>query len=170
MVASKSLVVPFSSAAAASGPVSLIEIEQSLTTAEQRFVEAAQQAAPLSYQLQLAREVVALRMLRLVGQGAVMETADLTEAVTEEMARTGLYTQVIIDGLRGKVPDAVADKIAEVQGAFLEGASLIHAVATGAILDRVQNFKAPASAIRKRDVAYSVLFDKVPRKLTDGGR
>lgn len=146
------------------------QIELRLAEAEQRFVDAAQQAAPDAYLIQLGREIAALRMVRLVGQGGVIETAELTESVVQEMARTGLYAQVIIDGLRNKVDDAYIAKIAEVRGAFAEGASLIHAVTTGGILERVQEFRAPASAVRFRDVAYSVLTDRVPRRLPDRRR
>ena len=146
------------------------EIALRLDEAEQRYVDAAQQAAPLSYQIQLAREIVALRMVRMVGQGAVIETAMLTESVVQEMAQTGLFTQVIIDGLQGKVSAAVIDKIGEVQGAFAEGASLIHAVTTGAILERIQAFKTPSSDVRFRDTVCSVALDKVPRRLPDRRR
>lgn len=146
------------------------QLDMQLAETEQRFVDAAQQVAPLSYQIQLAREIAAIRMIRMVGQGAVMETATLTESVMQEMAQTGLFAQVIIDGMRGKAPDAVVDKLAEVQGAFLEGAALIHAVTTGGIFDRAQNFKAPSSEVGFRDVVYSVAFDKVPRRLPDRRR
>jgi hypothetical protein len=167
-MASKPSIVPFANSAQA--PVQPHEVDLRLAEAEQHFVEAAQQAAPLAWQLQLAREIVALRMHRRAGEAGVIETAALTETVVEEMAKTGLYAQVIIDGLRGKVDDAVVAKIAEVQSAFLEGASLIHAVATGAVFERVQQFKAPACHVRFRDVAYSVLADKLPPKLGAGGR
>jgi hypothetical protein len=146
------------------------QLDRVFLETQQRYIEAAQQAAPLSYQLQLARELIAIRMIRLTGQAGVIESAALTESVMAEMARTGLFTQVIIDGLRGKVPDAVVAKMEEIQGAFLEGGSIIHAVATGGIIDRVQQFKAPSSAVRFRDVAYGVLADKIPGKLTDGKR
>lgn len=146
------------------------QLDQVFLETHQRYVEAAQQSAPLAHQIQLARELVAIRMIRLAGQAGVIESAALTESVVAEMAQTGLFTQVIIDGLRGKVPDAVVAKMEAVQGAFLEGAEILHAVATGGIIERVQEFKAPSSAVRFRDVAYSVLTDKVPRKLTDGKR
>jgi hypothetical protein len=162
-------IVPISDYTALSA-LSPQQLDVQLAQREQHFVDAAQQAAPLSYQIQLAREISIIRMIRMVGQGAVMETATLTERVMQEMAQTGLFAQVIIDGLRGKVPDAVVDKLAEVQGAFLEGAALIHAVTTGAIFDRAQQFKAPSSEVRFRDVVYSVAFDKVSRRLTDRGR
>ena len=169
MAQAKAEIIPMAQFAALSA-LPPQQLDQVLLETQQRYVEAAQQAAPLSYQIQLARELVAIRMIRLVGQGAVIETAVLTESVVAEMAQTGLFTQVIIDGLRGKVPDAVVDKIAEVQGAFLEGGSLIHAVTTGGIFERIQQFKAPSSEVRFRDVVYSVGADKIPRKLTDGRR
>lgn len=169
MAQAKPDIVPISQLAALSA-LSPQEIDVRLSETEERFIDAAQQAAPLSYQIQLAREIVAIRMIRMVGQGAVLETAMLTESVMQEMAQTGLFAQVIIDGLRGKAPDAVVEKLTEVQGAFLEGAALIHAVTTGAIFDRAQQFKAPGSEVRFRDVAYSVTFDKVPRRLPDRKR
>ena len=43
-------------------------------------------------------------------------------------------------------------------------------VTTGAIFERAQQFKAPTSEVRFRDVVYSVAFDKVPRRLPDRGR
>ncbi len=146
------------------------QLDQVFLATQERYVEAAQQAAPLSYQLQLARELVAIRMIRLAGQAGVIETAALTESVVAEMTQTGLFTQVIIDGLRGKVPDTTIAKIEEVQGAFSEGASLIHAVTTGEIFERIQQFKAPRSDVRFRDVVYAVAADKIPAKLTDGKR
>ena len=169
MAQAKAEIIPMAQFAALSA-LPPQQLDQVLLETQQRYVEAAQQAAPLAYQIQLAREIVAIRMLRLAGQAGVIETAALTEVAVAEMAQTGLFTQVIIDGLRGKVPDAVVDKIAEVQGAFLEGASLIHAVTTGGIFERIQQFKAPSSEVRFRDVAYSVLTDKVSGKLTDGKR
>lgn len=169
MAQAKPDIVPISDYAALSA-LSPQQLDVHLAETEQRFVDAAQRAAPLSYQIQLAREIAAVRMIRMVGQGAVMETATLTESVMQEMARTGLFAQVIIDGLRGKAPDAVVDKLAEVQGAFLEGAALIHAVTTGGIFDRAQQFKAPSSEVGFRDVVYSVACDKVPRRLPDRRR
>lgn len=169
MARANAKIVPLSDHGALSA-LSPQQLDVQLAEREQRFVDAAQQAAPLSYQIQLAREISSIRMIRLVGQGAVMETASLTESVLEEMAQTGLFAQVIIDGMRGKAPDAVVEKLAEVQGAYLEGAALIHAVTTGAVFDRAQQFKAPSSEVSFRDVAYSWTFNKVPRRLPNRGR
>jgi hypothetical protein len=57
-------IVPLNDYAALSA-LSPQQLDVHLADAEQRFVDAAQQAAPLSYQIQLAREISAIRMIRM---------------------------------------------------------------------------------------------------------
>ena len=77
-----------------------VDIDTRIAHMEERYLEAAQAAAPYRQQLELARELVVLRSQRLAGAGAAIETAELTKHVVDEMAETGIYTQQVINGLR----------------------------------------------------------------------
>ncbi len=152
------------------GALSIAQLDLLIANKAREQMEMAQNAAPLSSQLQVARELVALQSLRLVGEGGLMAVSDVTQSAQQAAATIGLLGQVMIDGLRDKVDDTVIDRITRIRDTGLEAIELTHAGVAQSLLDRTRDFKAGSSDIRKRDVAYAVAFDKMPGKPGSGRR
>ena len=148
--------------------LSVAQLDHLIEQKEREISDAAQNAAPLSWQLQLGRELAALREYRVIGQSAMMEVADLTLSALQTGATIGLLGQVMIDGLRGKVDDSVIECIDRIRGTGLEATELIQASTAASLLDRTQAFKARSSDVRFRDLGYAIAFNKMPGKLGPG--
>lgn len=136
---------------------------------EQAYLEAVKSGAPMRVRLQLARELVAIRVVRVVGQAAAAESARLTEAIVNEAAHLALYSQVLLDGLAGKVDDTALQIIGEIRDAGLQGLAGIQISSQQALLERVHQFKSPSSDTSGWDVFKTGLFGWLPSsRILDG--
>lgn len=147
-------------------PAQLEERDQTLTL---QLEQAAIRAAPASWTLQLARELTAIRIARLLNQAAASEAGALAEAIVEEMARFAIWTQVVVDGLRGKVDDAALSRVVEARAVGLESMALIHAVGQERLIGQTETAmgrlgRSCDPTVRPRDLVVSWLLDRTPNK------
>lgn len=147
-------------------PAQLVEREKTLTI---QLEQAAIQAAPASWTLQLARELSAIRIARLISEASINEAGALSEAAVERMAKFSIWTQIVLDGLRGKVDDDAFVRVREARSVGLEAMSLIHASGQEALIDQTGSALARLGetcdpTVRPRDLVVSYLLDRTPNK------
>ena len=147
-------------------PAQLVERENTLTI---QLEQAAIQAAPASWTLQLARELSAIRIARLISEASLNEAGALSEAAVERMAKFSIWTQIVLDGLRGKVDDDAFVRVQEARSVGLEAMSLIHATGQEALIDQTGSALARLGetcdpTVRPRDLVVSFLLDRTPNK------